>query len=94
MLSRENAIAMIITWIGFIEIIIGIIIGIALGSEDVGSYYRSTEHNWTITIIWWVASFIAGMFIIALSEIIEQLHQLNLKHNKSIQSEDDFELLN
>lgn len=90
MYSRQNKIANILFWIGVIEIVAGFILGLSLGNVEV-SRYRN-EQIWSVTFIWWIASFVSGMLIIGISEIIEQLHKLNIKNNK-VPEDNDLELL-
>ncbi|MGM1044953.1 MAG: hypothetical protein ACQEXX_02275 [Bacillota bacterium] len=96
MLDRQNKIASVLTWIGVAIIVAGIILGVVLGKVNVGIYRETYERVWLLTIIYWVTGFISGMCIIGLSEIIEQLHRINLKIGKKPEPEDDddLELLN
>lgn len=79
MFEKENKIASILMWIGIIEIVASFIMGMFLGREDFG-YYQ--EQVWSLTFIWWGAGFVSGMFFIGLSEVVEQLHRINLKMEK------------
>ncbi|AJS61197.1 hypothetical protein [Paenibacillus sp. IHBB 10380] len=95
MLDRGNKIASVLTWIGVVIIVAGIIVGVVLGRENVGTYTETYEQVWSLTIIYWVTGLISGMCIIGLSEVIEQLHRINLKIGKGPEPEDDdLELLN
>lgn len=64
MLTRKNSIALIISWIGIIEIIAGFILGLLLGHQEVVGYYsRRTKQNWTVTSVWRLASFLRVCFL-------------------------------
>ncbi|MFE0557009.1 hypothetical protein ACFW1P_13910 [Paenibacillus sp. NPDC058910] len=95
MLERRNKIASVLTWIGVAIIVAGIVLGLVLGKMDVGTYRESYERVWLLTIIYWATGLISGMGIIGLSEVIEQLHSINLKMGKEAeQDNDDLELIN
>ncbi|OAB33123.1 hypothetical protein PMSD_15525 [Paenibacillus macquariensis subsp. defensor] len=89
MLDRGNKIASVLTWIGVAIIVASIILGVVLGRVDVGGFIESYEQVWSITIIYWIAGLISGMFFIGLSEVIEQLHRINLKMGRESEPEDD-----
>ncbi|GGH18810.1 hypothetical protein [Paenibacillus segetis] len=89
MLDKENKISIILAWIGIIYIVVGFILGLVLGKDSDGY-----EQVWSLTFIWWVGGLISGMFFIGLSEIIEQLHRINMKLRKEPVNDDDLILLN
>ncbi|RSL33838.1 hypothetical protein D7Z54_09110 [Salibacterium salarium] len=76
-MERNNGIAKVLMVIGIAEIILGFIAGLVFGRVEVSSY--SSEQIWSVTFIWWISSFVSGMLVIGLSEIIELLHKLNLQ---------------
>lgn len=84
--SKNNKIAVVLLWTGFSVIAAGIIAGIIIGDDDY-------ERLWLVTFVYWVSGFLSGLFFIALSEIIEQLHKLNMKPNKEPE-DDELILLN
>ncbi|GIP56601.1 hypothetical protein MKX50_10690 [Paenibacillus sp. FSL W8-0186] len=86
MFSKNNKIAVVLLWTGFSVIAAGIIAGIIIGDDDY-------ERLWLVTFVYWVSGFLSGLFFIALSEIIEQLHKLNMKPNKEPE-DDELILLN
>ncbi|WP_019638137.1 hypothetical protein [Paenibacillus fonticola] len=86
MFSKNNKIAVVLLWTGLSIIAAGIIGGIILGYDDY-------ERLWLVTFVYWVSGFLSGVFFIALSEIIEQLHKLNMKSNKEPE-DDELILLN
>ena len=88
MFNKKNGVAMTLTFIGFIEIIAGFILGLVFGLEDVGYYTTRYEPIWSIIIPWWAIGFVSGMFIIGIAEIIEQLHKLNHKGKNSIDEQE------
>ncbi|NUU62453.1 hypothetical protein [Paenibacillus agri] len=92
MLERENKISGVITWIGIINIAAGFILGLVFGRENVGLYSDTYEQIWSVTLLYWAAGFVSGMFFIGISEIIEQLHKINSKLGKEPE-EDDLRLL-
>lgn len=95
LLERRNKIASVLTWIGVAIIVAGIILGVVLGRVDIGTYGEKYERVWLLTIIYWATGLISGMGIIGLSEVIEQLHSINLKMGKEPEQEnDDLELIN
>ncbi|CAH1200608.1 hypothetical protein PAECIP111893_01496 [Paenibacillus plantiphilus] len=91
--SRKNKIAIALIWIGVLNIVVGFILGIMLGRENVGTYTDRYEQIWPLTFIYWISGFVSGMFFVGLSEIIEQLHKINLKLGKESEN-DELELLN
>lgn len=93
MLERENKISAVLVWSGIILIVAGLIFGLVLGRQDpLGLGFTYTQ-VWSVTILYWVSGFLSGMFFIALSEIIEQLHRLNRKAGV-VPEEEELELLN
>ncbi|MMZ62561.1 hypothetical protein D1872_247770 [compost metagenome] len=93
MLDMENKIAKFVFWTGITLMIAGLILGFFIGRETIDSYFGDHEQIWSITITFWVSGLLSGIFFIALAEIIEQLHKINLKLNKE-PDENDLELLN
>ncbi len=87
MFSKGNRIAIVLLWTGIIIITAGLIAGIIWGYDDYD------ERLWLITFVYWFSGFLSGIFFIALSEIIEQLHKINMKLNKEPE-EDELVLLN
>ncbi|WMT42335.1 hypothetical protein RE628_08070 [Paenibacillus sp. D2_2] len=84
MFSKKNKIANVLLWVGVSIIVIGLISGLVMGEDS---------ETFLLTIIYWVSGFLSGMFFIALAEIIEQLHKINLNLSKD-PDQDDLELLN
>ncbi|MPY17016.1 hypothetical protein [Paenibacillus glucanolyticus] len=95
MLNRRNKIASVLSWIGVAIIITGIILGVVFGRVDIGTYGENYKRVWLLTIIYWATGLISGMGVIGLSEVIEQLHSINLKMGREPEQEnDDLELIN
>nr|WP_295974362.1 hypothetical protein [uncultured Bacillus sp.] len=63
----KNSVANVLRIIGIIEFVTGIILGLIF-----------TE-RYQKMITWWIAGFVSGMLFIAIAEIIELLHEINLK---------------
>ncbi|MFC3745547.1 hypothetical protein [Paenibacillus sp. GCM10012306] len=82
MLEREKKISGVLTWIGIVIIAAGFILGLMFGRENVGLYSETYEQLWSLTLLYWAAGLVSGMFFIGLSEIIEQLHKINSKLGK------------
>lgn len=93
MLGKENKIAKFVFWTGITLMIVGLILGFFIGRETIDSYFGVYEQIWSITIAFWVSGLLSGTFFIALAEIIEQLHKINLKLNNEPDI-NDLELLN
>ncbi|TXK80052.1 hypothetical protein [Paenibacillus sp. N3.4] len=55
--TNENQISKIIKYIGYIEILAGLLIGFILGNQ-------ATNFSWVVAITWWCSGFVAGMLFV------------------------------
>ncbi|OCZ49729.1 hypothetical protein [Dehalobacter sp. TeCB1] len=75
--SPSNTIASILKGLGWTTIILGFIIGIVVASNN-DSYLNSAPF-WLLGLPYWIGGFISGLFMLGFAEIINLLHQINLK---------------
>ncbi|MGF6949952.1 hypothetical protein QF028_002457 [Neobacillus sp. B4I6] len=66
--------------IGIVDIIAGVILGLILDNND--EIYGSS-FNFSVFILWSVTGFVSGLIFVGFSEIIELLHNINIKLGKS-----------
>ena len=75
----RNRIAAVINVFGYLEIVIGIIVGFYLANKDVVMVeYFFEDFKWGLAFAWWAASFLSGILILGFSEIIELLDRINI----------------
>lgn len=79
--KNENSVSYAIKGIAYLEIIIMFIVGAACSSTT-DSYGEETVNAITMISIW-VGGAITGIFIIAIAEIIEILHDIRKKVYKN-----------
>lgn len=73
---KENQIAKVIRYIGWIEIVGGVIGSIILGTIKWNvSIYKSFDFNWFIILPGVIISIVTGVLIIGFAEIISLLQQ-------------------
>lgn len=77
-----NVIARSLSTIGWFFIIGGIIAGFIAGitTETVVSYFsKNAEFQWTVAITYWVVSFVSGVLMLGVAEIINILDRIDAK---------------
>lgn len=77
----DNKVANVLLGFGVIQIVIGVLLGFVFGYD----YYV----DWGILFTWIGIGTVSGMFTIGFSQIIELLHQINLKLGASPSEEMD-----
>lgn len=78
----DNAIAKSLSAVGWFFIIGGIIAGFIAGikTETVVSYFsKNADFQWTVAITYWVVSFVSGILMLGVAEIINLLERINAK---------------
>lgn len=76
MSEKKNVIAFILKIVAYIVFILGFFVGISNGIDLHGGYNTKPSFKFIITFYWWVASFISGLLLLSISEIIELLQRL------------------
>lgn len=74
--DKKNPVASIFTGIGCAIFVIGFFLGIFLG-QGVHSYH--SDFSFTVALIYWGISFISGMLMIGIAEIIKLLNDIKNK---------------
>jgi uncharacterized membrane protein YraQ (UPF0718 family) len=80
--EASNSIAKSLSAVGWFFIIGGIIAGFIAGitSETVVSYFSQREtFEWSVAITYWVVSFVSGILMLGVAEIIDLLERINSK---------------
>ncbi|MCL7749203.1 hypothetical protein [Halalkalibacter alkaliphilus] len=75
----KNKIAIAIKVIAVLQIIVGFFAGLIAANVEVSYTYLTgtyTEFNWTIAIIWWLASIITSIFLLGFAEIVHLLQKI------------------
>ena len=72
----KNKIAIALKVIAWIDYIGGIILGIVSSTEE---HYYSTDFSFETAIVYWSIAILSGTLILAFSEIISLLHEINHK---------------
>lgn len=75
-MQTNNKIALVLFWIGLVEIIAGVIVGLIMGQPK---YQLNDKFSFTTAISWWAAGFVSGIILIGMSEIIKILDKINQK---------------
>ncbi|MFB4473328.1 hypothetical protein ACDI16_10305 [Oceanobacillus caeni] len=76
-MNSRNLVSKTLFYLGILEIVAGLVTGIAMGNtEALGLYGSYTEFSWTIFLICFFSGFIAGLIIIGFSEIIRLLQDI------------------
>lgn len=78
----SNSMAKSLSAVGWFFIIGGIIAGFIAGikTETVVSYFSgNTNFQWTVAIVYWVVSFVSGVLMLGVAEIINLLEHINSK---------------
>ena len=78
--DRNNAVAGALTAIAVVIFIAGLILGLVMGIDEVGSR-RNPEYEWdfAVTMIYWGSAFISGMMFLGFAEIIKLLTAIKNK---------------
>ncbi|QHS23769.1 hypothetical protein GWK91_12780 [Virgibacillus sp. MSP4-1] len=76
-MNTNNIIAKALYVIGILEIVAGIILGIAFGNVEVDEYFSSyNEFSWSIFFMWSIAGTVSGVLFIGFSEVIKILENM------------------
>lgn len=76
-ISNTNTIANVLKWLGWATIILGFLVGIIIAGMN--DSYISRTPSWLLMLPYWIGGFVSGSFMLGFSEIINLLHQINLK---------------
>lgn len=74
--NNYNGVAVVFQVIAVLIFIFGFIAGIILGNVETGYYRSKTEFRFEIALAYWVASFVSGMFFIAIAEALKLLTEI------------------
>lgn len=72
--DRKNTVATILTGIGYGIFVIGLLIGVLMGSN--AGY---ATFSFSVAVVYWGISFISGMLMIGIAEIIKLLNDIKYK---------------
>lgn len=77
--QNQNSLAKIILIVGLVQILCGVICGIYFGGHEYNGDggYVSVDFAFVEALMWWISSFIIGLFIIGFSEIIRLLQRIS-----------------
>lgn len=82
--GKKNGIATTIKTIGVLTMILGFILGIVFGVEEIEMYGRpdKTEFLFEIAAIYWSVSFVSGFMFLGFGEIIKLLQDIKNNQKK------------
>ncbi len=78
--DKKNPVAIALIAIAWIVFVVGFILGIVLGTEEVVYRYRTeTEFSFAVAMVYWVVSLVSGIMILGFAEIIKLLESIKNK---------------